>query len=408
MNRSLAMALAEWASNHTPQPGDDELAQAALVDTVCVALAARRHPVAEMAARLGVPGQWAAMAHALDYDDLHLASTSHISAVCVPAALAAGGGSRAYLAGAGVMARVGMLLGWRHYLAGWHTTATAGVFGAAVAAAAALGLGAKRMAAAIALSVAGAGGVQRAFGSDAKPLQVGMATAAGVRAAELAADGAEPDLAALDAWLALVQASAQSLEHREESIPGGLAVKIFPCCYALQRPISAVRDASQGQRLNPDEIVDVQINAPESTIKPLIHDRPVNGAQGKFSLEYGIAAGILDGFPGQWSFGDEAVRRSAAQELLPRVRFNATAPGDGLLDGRCEIAVHLRGGEVLRAEVDLPEGAPGHPPAPEVLAEKAASCLEGLEVGIPEIDWESAPALLSEHAPSATAARIGA
>ena len=48
----------------------------------------------------------------LDFDDLHMPSTAHVSAVCVPAAATFTGGAEAYLAGAGVMARLGTALGW--------------------------------------------------------------------------------------------------------------------------------------------------------------------------------------------------------------------------------------------------------------------------------------------------------
>jgi 2-methylcitrate dehydratase PrpD len=404
MKRPLALELGHWAATRTSSSGDGELADAALIDTVCVALAAREQPVAEMAAVLGSPGQWAAMAHALDYDDLHLPSTSHISAVCVPAALAHGGGSAAYLAGAGVMARIGTLLGWRHYDAGWHTTATAGVFGAAAGAAVSLGLSAEQTSAAIALSVSAAGGVQRAFGSDAKPLQVGMAVRAGVAAAELAARGARPDLTAFDAWLDQVNPSGGDALDGPEAVPGGLAVKIFPCCYALQRPIFAVREICRGRRIAPDAVLAAEVRAPLSTVKPLIHHRPTDGAQGKFSLEYGVAAALLDGFPGQWSFSDVAVRRTAAQELLPRVSFLAGEPGGGLLDGECEIALELADGDVLRAAIDVPEGAPGRPPSPGVLAEKGAGCLSGLDLAVSDIDWGSAASLLATHAPAPAAA----
>ncbi len=392
----LAVRLGAWAAGWNPPPADEGVARAALIDTVCVALAARGHPIAELSKPLGAPGQWSAMAHALDYDDLHLPSTSHISAVCVPAALAYGGGGRAYLAGAGVMARIGALLGWRHYDAGWHTTATAGAFGAAAAVAVSLGLTPEQTAAAIALSVSAAGGVQRAFGSDAKPLQVGMAALAGARAAELASRGARPDLSALDAWLRLVQATAEDIEDGESSIPGGLAVKIFPCCYALQRPILALRDTG---RCGPGEIASVEMHAPRSTVKPLIHHRPLTGAQGKFSLEYGLAAAVLDDFPNQWSFTDEAVNRSAAQELLRRVRFVGGAEGEGLLDGDCEIAVQLEDGRVLSSSLRLPEGAPGRPPSAQTLARKAAGCLHGLDLDVAGIGWESAASILAAHAP---------
>ena len=48
----------------------------------------------------------------LDFDDLHMPSTAHVSAICVPASLATGGGARAYLAGRRmVMARLGTAYG---------------------------------------------------------------------------------------------------------------------------------------------------------------------------------------------------------------------------------------------------------------------------------------------------------
>jgi 2-methylcitrate dehydratase PrpD len=395
----LALKLGGWAANHASSTDDQALARRALVDTVCVALAARDHPTAGMSRALGLAGRWATMAHALDYDDLHLPSTAHLSAVCVPAALAYGGGERAYLAGAGVMARIGMLLGWSHYAAGWHTTATAGVFGAAAGVAVSLQLSHEEIAAALALAVSAASGVQRAFGTDAKPLQVGMAAHAGAQAAELAATGARPDLTALEAWLQLVQAATGVLDRETRAIPGGLAVKIFPCCYALQRPIFAVRALRSEHELDAAEIVAIEVRGPQSSVKPLIHHRPVTGAQGKFSLEYGVAAAVFDDFPGPWSFTDAAVMRPGAQDLLKRVRFVPDGTGEGLLDGNCQIVVHLEGGSVLTATLDLPDGAPDRPPSSEVLAEKAVSSLAGLDVDVAGLDWPSAASLLKSQTP---------
>lgn len=180
-----ALALAEWAHTLRPDPADLELAGRSLRDTVAVALAASDHPVTQLAAGLPDGARWAVAAHVLDFDDLHMESTTHISALCVPAALATGGGARGYLAAAGVMARLGTALGWPHYSAGWHATCTAGAPACAAGAAVALGLDPERIATAIALAIPGAGGVQRAFGTDAKSLQAGFAVDAGLRAAAL-------------------------------------------------------------------------------------------------------------------------------------------------------------------------------------------------------------------------------
>ena len=289
---SAAVDLARWAEGFEPEPGDLELADRSLLDTVAVTLAARDHRVTRLAASLPDGARWAVAGHVLDFDDLHMPSTTHVSAVCVPTALATGGGPRAYLAAAGVMARLGTALGWRHYAAGWHATCTAGAPASAAGAAVALGLPADKIAVAMALAVPVAGGVQRAFGTDAKSLQVGFAVEAGIRAARLAAAGAQADPAAVDAWLGLVGGEPAAVDPSGPVIPNGLAVKLYPCCYALQRPISAISELA-GPELDPAEIRRIVLRTPEATVVPLIHHRPQDGLQGKFSLEYAAAAALL-------------------------------------------------------------------------------------------------------------------
>ena len=295
---SVAVTLARWAARLEPEPGDLELADRSLLDTVAVTLAARDHRVTRLAAGLPEGARWAVAGHVLDFDDLHMPSTTHVSAVCVPTALATGGGPRAYLAAAGVMARLGTALGWRHYSAGWHATCTAGAPASAAGAAVALGLPAEQIAVAMALAVPAAGGVQRAFGTDAKSLQVGFAVDAGIRAAQLAAAGAQADPAAVDAWLGLVGGDPDLVDPSGPVIPNGLAVKLYPCCYALQRPISALSELAgselAGPELDPAGIRRIVLRTPEATVVPLIHHRPTSGLAGKFSLEYAAAAALLD------------------------------------------------------------------------------------------------------------------
>lgn len=369
-------------------PGEEDLALAgrALVDTVAVARAAAGHPAAPLAEQLGKAGRGAVLAHLLDYDDLHLSSTSHISAVCVPVTLAAGGDARAYLAGAGVMARLGTMLGWPHYSRGWHATCTAGAPAAATAAAIAMGLDADGVARAIALAVPAAGGVQRAFGTTAKSLQVGFAADAGLRAAGLAAAGASADPAALGQWLALVGGSPAPNDPAP-AIPGGLAIKAYPCCYALQRPIEATRAALGGERLPAEAVAAITVRLDEDAIRPLIHSRPATGLEGKFSLEYAVAATVLDGRPGLGSFEDVAVARPAARSLLERVQVETTPGGGELLAGSVEVTVELADGESRSASVAVPRGAPGRPLTDEELREKVVDCAGPAAAEILATDW---------------------
>ncbi|WP_407548434.1 MmgE/PrpD family protein [Streptomyces sp. Pv4-95] len=403
---TAARALAQWAHDHRPDPDDLALADRALADTLAVALAARAHPLRPVAAPLPDAARWAAMAHVLDFDDLHTDTTTHISVVTVPAVLAVGGDARAYLAGAGVMARLGAMLGWRHYAAGWHATCTAGAPAAAVAAGIALGLDVPRLATAMALAVPAAGGVQEAFGTHSKSLQVGFAADAGVRAARLARAGATADPRALDAWLERVGGTPTTEGAEGPAVPGGLAIKLFPCCYAMQRPIAAlreIRDRLIGGHTG-GGITGITVTTPAGTVHPLLHDRPVTGLAAKFSMPYAIATALLDGYPGFESFTDEAVNRPEAQRIIDLVTVDRL-PGETstLLDGTVALRVDLADGTAVHAEMALPPGSPGRPPTASDLREKFAACgadVPGMTAGI---SWTGAATLMHAAFPAADA-----
>ena len=389
----VASSLARWATELEPSEEDLALARRSLLDTVAVMVAARTDPLVPVMQRLGSrAGRWAALAHVLDYDDLHMPSTTHVSAVCVAVALAADGAERAYLAGAGVMTRLGTALGWGHYAAGWHATCTAGAPAAAATAAVARGLDAERTAVAIALAVPAAGGVQRAFGTAAKSLQVAFAAEAGVRAAELAEAGASADVRALEDWMALVGGDPAALTASiaaapAPAVPDGLAIKLYPCCYALQRPISAALELGA---VPAERVRRVRVLTPACSLTPLIHHRPRTGLEGKFSLEYGIAATLLDGRPGIESFSDEAVARPEAVRLLEAVEVIATDGGDHLLAGEVAIEVGLEDGIDASAQLELPPGAPNRPPSDEELHTKLELCAGREADALAGLTWESA------------------
>jgi 2-methylcitrate dehydratase PrpD len=391
---SVALELAAWGATVTPRDEDLRLADRALADTVAVSIAAREAPLLKIAQSLGTAGRLAVAAHVIDYDDLHLPSTSHISAVCVPAAVATGGDARAYLAAAGVMARLGTRLGWAHYDAGWHTTCTAGAPAAAIAAGIAAGLDTEGLARAIALAIPAAGGNHRAFGTHAKALQVGFAVDAGVRAAVLAAAGATADLQAVDAWLALVGGGPVVAAAQSDSgvaVPGGLAIKLHPCCYALQRPIAAVRAAvAEHGPFSPEAISAITFSAPKGTLRPLIHDRPRSGLEAKFSLPYAAAAALLDGSPGLASFTDAAVARPQAQALLGAVTARVSPGGADLLAGTVEVQLSTDAGPVGAAVVEVPPGAPSRPPTTAELTRKLRDCSGSRADAVAALTWDTA------------------
>jgi 2-methylcitrate dehydratase PrpD len=391
---TVARTLAGWAQDLAPNADDLALARRSLMDTVAVTLAARDHPIRRIVADLPAGARWATLGHVLDFDDLHLESTTHISAVIVPTVLATGGDDRAYLAGAGVMARLGMALGWRHYSSGWHATCTAGAPAAAVAAGVTLGLDAEGMATAMALAVPAAGGVQAAFGTHAKSLQVGFAVEAGIRAARLAHAGASANARQVDEWLSLLGGDPSAVDVRGPAVPGGLAIKLFPCCYAMQRPIAALREVADRLPADPGDIVRIRVSTPESSVQPLIHDRPSTGLEGKFSLPYAVATAVLDSYPGFAAFSDTAVARAQARRLMSAVEITRIPGGTGLLDGEVAIEVETAGTSAVRSRLGHPRGCPRRPPTDDDLQDKLAACGADVPALLSGMSWPGAGELM--------------
>jgi 2-methylcitrate dehydratase PrpD len=295
------------------------------------------------------------------------------------------------------MARLGAALGWNHYRRGWHATCTAGAPAAAVAAGLSLGLDADGLGRAMALAVPAAGGVQRAFGTSGKALQVGFATDAGVRAARLAAAGASADPSVLDHWFALVGGSGK-VDLTGPAVPDGLAIKLHPCCYAMQRPISATRLLQDGCCV--DDITRIVVSTPEGSMQPLIHHSPRTGLEAKFSMEYAVAVTLVDGFPGRDSFTDSAVARPALQKLLDKIELRLSPGGADLMDGNVRVLLKMADGSRREAVLDLPQGHPRRPPSQAELAAKVTTCVGEDRAGeVVNLTWDSAAELLHNTFP---------
>ena len=387
---SVAVTLAEWAAGLEPGREDLELAHRSLLDTVAVTLAARDHRVTRLAGDLPEGARWAVAGHVLDFDDLHMPSTTHVSVVCVPTALATGGGARAYLAAAGVMARLGTALGWRHYSAGLARhlhgrgagrggrgrgragPARGADRGGDRAGRTRRGRGAarvrhRRQVAAGRLRGRGGdpGGPARGRGRAGRPDGAGRVASPGGRQAH--------------SWPSAVDPSGPA-------VPNGLAIKLYPCCYALQRPISALSELAA----DPAAVRRIVLRTPEATVVPLIHHRPRDGLQGKFSLEYAAARHCSTSTPGFGSFTDAAVRRDEARRLVALVETKLDPGGDWLLDGELEAEVHTADGAVLRVRQQYPPGSPARPPTPDQLAAKLADCVSGLDTNLAAWTWDNA------------------
>lgn len=275
--------------------------------------------------------------HALDYDDVCMLATCHPSAPVVSALLA--GIDRvegeatlarllaAHLVGTETMLRLGAWLGFGHYALGFHATGTLGVVGAAAAYAHLLRLPVAQWRTALSIAASSACGLRANFGTDTKPLHVGFAASAALRAVALARAGATASDDAL-AGFAHAFAGGARLDppHWDALTPWavlapGFEVKRYPSCYLTHRMIAGIlRLRERHPPQAGDAPVAIDLLFPHGGTAPLKHPQPRTGLQAKFSAPYCAAAAWMDGHIGLASFSDAAANRGTLLAQMRQVR----------------------------------------------------------------------------------------
>ena len=210
----------------------------------------------------------------------------------------------------------------------------------------------------------------------------------------------------MDDLIALLGGGVERVDLSGPAIPDGLAIKLYPCCYALQRPIGAAAALRVGcvdsvAGVDVSSIRRIVVRTPQVTVKPLIHSRPRTGLEAKFSLEYAVLAALIDERIGFASFSDEQVGRPEVTRLIELVEVDLTEGGSQLLSGEVEVEVHSGGGvgpiTVSRSTLAYPPGSPQNPATDEDLRLKVADCLTGIPVESDDITWASAADLLRTY-----------
>ena len=317
------------------------------------------------------------MAHALDYDDITWAMKGHPSAVLLPTLLALGEEEGAtgrevllaYMVGFEVVCSVGAAMSDRYFDdLGWHPTGPLGALGASAAAARLLQLDSERTAMAISLAASQAAGLRQNFGTMTKPFHVGLACRSGVTAARLVEAGFTASWEGLEGRYGFLRAFSGGEGHDEAKVLEGLGkmsyladrgieLKKYPCCGSAHLALDALFLLLRKESLDPSHVDTVEVMVDFDPPRSLIHSRPKTTLEGKFSMQYCIAAGILDNRVGPRSFTDELVMRPQAQELIPRVNMARNRGFEGrpsLEEGYNEVRIRLKDGRTLEQGLKRP------------------------------------------------------
>ena len=331
---SITELFGSYGANSKLNNFNDEMkffTKMSILDWCGVAYAAKKEPVSRIVSEMvmeekgvnqatvissghRVSSRGAALAngatgHALDYDDTHFLFVGHPTSSALPTALALGEELNssiedillAFMAGVEVSTRIGHILGYSHYNAGFHQTATSGSFGSTIVASKLLGLSEDQTINALGLVSTRASGIKSQFGTMGKPFHAGMAASNGIEAAKLSKLGFISRDDGIECEQGFFQTHGWNKEIPPRAIQGLGVEFLFPeikykfhaCCHGLHSFLEALEELKQVNNFNPETIEKIEIETNPSWLKVCNIEKPKTGLESKFSYKLTAAMSIF-------------------------------------------------------------------------------------------------------------------
>jgi 2-methylcitrate dehydratase PrpD len=333
-------------------------------------------------------------AHFHDYDDDDPTLCVGHPTVPVFAVLAAIAGNTratvrnalaAYVAGVETTMRIGAIVNPDHYDAGFHATATLGIFGGTMVAALLADASDDETVNALGIAASLSSGIKGNFGSDGKPLQVGAAAANAVMAADLARRGIRAAPGALFGTSGFC--TVHHGRDAQRTIEGfgapwgledpGLNIKLYPCCSSTHTAVDALFEliAEIGTTAEAIDAIDAWTGPDVPAI--LMYDVPANPLQGKFSLRYCLAAAAARGVLDLDAFEPDAFEAAAVRAMMARVHVHIDNELPRIPTGvthASRVRITLRDGRAATRQIAEPLGSAARPMPDERLREKFLRC----------------------------------
>ena len=342
--------------------------------------------------------------HAMDWDDTALSVEPDRSVLIHPTLppLAAGlaMGEKlglsgrdlitAFVAGFEVECKIAECIHPDHWLRGFHTSNTCGVFGATAAVCKLMGLPAGRVRSALGIASSMAAGINVNLGTMVKPLHMGRAAENGIVCAQLAASGYEGHPNALEEHKGFFHAFGGGfyperihgrLGRPLSIVEPGVSIKPYPCGVVGHPAMDAMKTLVVRNNLQPADVVRVKVSTGSNLLPPkgpLRYKKAQTGLQGKFCVPFQMASMIIRRKAGMGEFTDEFVQTPSVQEMMDKVETVIDPEIDALGSDKIVslIEVQLKDGRVLRGKSEEHyRGGPRNPLTREDLAEKFHDCV---------------------------------
>ncbi len=341
--------------------------------------------------------------HADDYDDTQLAVAkdrvygllTHPTAPVLPAVLAlaekdARSGSdllTAYSLGLEAETKISEAIKPRHYQHGFHSTGTVGAIGAAAGGSRLLGFDVETTRRALSIGASAAAGLRENFGTMTKPLHAGRAAESGVVAVELAGRGWTASPIILEAGRGFFQAAGGGYDP--VLIEGrlgnpwtfddpGVSVKPHPSGSLTHPGMGVMIDLIRQHDVQPNQVKRVRVGTNQNMPNALIHHRPTDELQAKFSMEFSMAILLLERRGGLAEYTDAVVNRPDVRAMIQKIEFGVhpEAEAAGYDKMTTIVEVELADGRTVTGRADFGKGSPSNPMSDAELEAKFYECAD--------------------------------
>jgi 2-methylcitrate dehydratase PrpD len=243
------------------------------------------------------------------------------------------------------------------------------------------------MAIAIGLAAANAGGLTQHFGTWGKGIHAGNAARAGVTSVLLAKkdyfadpEGIEGDYGFFSAFHGVGNYNlgnvGDKLGTHWSIVNPGLTIKRYPCCGGNLRGLDAAQELLFEHSIKFDEVDRLEVDIHPELLRTLRFYKPTLGFRGKFSIDYVLAAMLLDSRVDLNSFTDEYCNAPRMRAAIEKVQVNTHAewPDDIVTRRRSPVTITMKDGRKFTKTVDEVRGSPGNPMTRDELVDKYRRC----------------------------------
>jgi 2-methylcitrate dehydratase PrpD len=354
---------------------------------------------------LRLPAPLAALAngtaiHADDFDDTSMAAPGkvqgvHPTAPVLAAVLAAAeqdarSGRQlltSYHVGVEVTCKLFDATGVAHVLNGFHSTGTCGAIGAAAAASSLRALPASQIRQAFGTAASQCAGLQQNFGTMTKPFHAGKAAETGLASVELAGLGFSASQTALEGKRGFFEAYGGGYEpFRIEGRLGapwsfadpGICIKPWPTGGLSHPGMTLLLDLVARHGLDRASIAEIVVRPSANVFNTLPYHRPVDALEARFSLEFCLAAVLVEPEFGVAHLNDAFVASDDLQSLMERITClpysDAEAAAEGYVDTTTLMEIVLVDGRRIGGRKDHAKGSLQEPMEEAEIHRKFRQC----------------------------------